>query len=379
MLTILDHYDLLAQMAPPLSPFDSFVDATYGTVTKCPFHSHLRLCFLAEMDCVIANDKLRFQHSMQVMREDICLRSNQQLFNEFYDDALPVNAHSHVHEHVLYPRFRLIVAHFIAARCSIPMTPDDNGLPILRPPTQHTAPLDCIENMRMVMNECDRLYLSSEESKIRARSAYDVMQASMDYVTALLNLSDKAVGAERATLNRGIVSALEAEHKIIHLVRPILDEYYNDRAKCAEVLDLAVSHTDKLLRVVDANENALDSDILMTVATVSHLRFYRASIMWASYRSSKPVEVFPSPNPSQVAPTATEKAAWTYEGVKSEAIRKFVLYRREMNEIKQDTASLGRHLTVDFGIYPVADEITGHVSFTIDKEEYEDVLDEDEE
>ncbi|CAK7237431.1 hypothetical protein SBRCBS47491_009973 [Sporothrix bragantina] len=350
----------------PLSPLDSFVDPTYGIVTKCPLHHHIRECFLTEMDRAVVKDQVRFQHSMHVLREEVCPRFNFQLIIE--DDE---GNHPELRLDMHDSRFRRIVEDYVAYRKTIPMTLDEHDLPVLRPPNHHYAALDIMENLRLALDERDRLYRISERSKRHARNAHMLLTSAMAYIRALKDLFDITEGPQRAIFDCGLISAMETERQAVHLATSIIEEHFKDKEFTNDVLFLVTKRMNSYLDVLNAHENALNCDVLTSVAIASNMRLFQASLLWAGYQTTRPLETFGIP--VVVEPTAEEKATWTYETVKTEAVRRYIAAQRALDAVKTDMAGMGKNVFIDFDMYPQQNLVTGAVTFVIDQSAYADI------
>ncbi|CAK7245280.1 MAG: hypothetical protein STHCBS139747_006856 [Sporothrix thermara] len=392
-------------MSPP-SPLDTFVDPTHGVVTKCPVHQHIRECFLIEMDRVVAKDQLRFQHSMRVLAEEVCPRFGFSLLDgndhdnghdavhlsmrvlaeevcpHFGFSLLDGNDHDNDNDNenennpelrnsVHDPRFRYIVEKYASYRLTIPMTLDEHDLPILRPPTQQYAVLDIMENLRLALDERDRLHLISEKSKRRARNAHILLTSAMGYIRTLKNLVERTGGAERAVFDCGLVAAMDTERQAVYLATSIIEEHFEDKENTNEVLHYVTKRMASYLDVLDAHKNTLNCDVLTSVAIASNMRLFQASLLWAGYQTMQPLETFAIPNVAE--PTAEEKSAWTHETVKTAAVRQYIIVERALDAVKSDMAAIGRHVSIEFDMYPKRNLSTGDVTFVVDECAYTDV------
>ncbi|CAK7272708.1 hypothetical protein SEPCBS57363_005282 [Sporothrix epigloea] len=347
-----------------MTPADMYTDATHGLVMKCPLHRHIRECFLIEMDRAMVKDRLRFQYSLRTLED----HEHDPFFsiplNMTDDSGARPEFMSDIHD----PRFSLICKDFIARRWSIPMAIDDEDMPVLRPPTDQYATIDALENLRLALNERDRLHRQSERTRRRARSAHLLLNSTMAYVRSLRHMYDLTEGEERSVLDSGLLLASDMEIEVLDLATEVMEEYHHDLGRANDALLKVSSRVRAHLDLLHAYDTAQNVNPVIAAAITSHSRLLDASLSWAYYQTTLPLEPFHLTE--VVEPTAEEKATWTLASVKSAAVRRFIVADKALNVVREDQASIGDSINLEFDVYPRRDLRTFQVSFYIDRIAY---------
>ncbi|CAK7275163.1 hypothetical protein SEPCBS119000_006555 [Sporothrix epigloea] len=346
---------------------DMYHDPTHGLVVRCQMHDRILDCFLLEMDRVIVQDQLRFQHSMRIFNDDIEPRLNIPLLMIDDTGARP-EFMTGMHD----PRVELICKDFIARRWSIPLTLDAEELPVLPPPDEEFATLDTLEGVRIAINERDRLYRLAERTKRRARHAHLLVTSTMAYTQALKDMFPFSPDGERDNLDCGIILAIEMERECGHLATEVIENYYTD---LEHFNDMTLSLTDRIkacLDVLRRYEEIANPNMITRAAITSHTRLFRAALVWAGAQARRPLEPFdidPVPEPSP-----EDTATWTYASTKSAAVRAFIVADKALDAVKEDQISVGDPVNLEFDVYPQRNFETNEVSIIVDQEAYDEAL-----
>ncbi|CAK7567776.1 MAG: hypothetical protein SEPTF4163_005745 [Sporothrix epigloea] len=347
-----------------ITPADIYVDTTRGVVMKCALHRNIRDCFLIEMDRAIVKDRLRFQYSLRTLED----HEHDPVF------SIPLNMTDDTGDRPEFmsdahdPMFSLICKDFIARRWSIPLAVDDENMPVLRPANDDYAFVDALENLRLALNERDRLYRASERTRRRARNAHLLLNSTMAYVRSLVHLFDLADGEERSVLESGLLLARDMQVEVLDLATEVMEEYFHDVRCAIDALFKVSSRVRAHMEFLHAYENDLEDDPVVVAAITSHSRLFEASLLWAHHQSTLPLEPFYLAE--VVEPSAEERATWTLASVKSDAVRKFIVADKALTVVRGDQASIGDPINLEFDVYPRRDLQTLQVSFYIDRVAY---------
>lgn len=312
---------------PPMAssiPDDSSMDIDDIPLERCSAHRHIRECFTAEMDRYMAEKEVRFL-------DDTCVGQDEEE-DRFVESISPQPPSPTAEPHD--PRIGIMVDNFMAARMSIPMGEDADGLPILCPAApSRTASLDAIEDARLAMAQKSRVSRQLAQSNAAAQRAIALSFATVMYVKAVHHLNNMNMEDEpsahtpiasavspnpdylahvrpRATTYKALISAYATEKRVLIFTRSLIRTYLQDKQHAAVIANGVADRLQVCKEVLEDDQEraAINEDDLASAAVASHAKCLHVTMAQSSFRSWRRAQE-EQQNRSQDMPPAPEMLA----------------------------------------------------------------------